>query len=124
MKKRTFRLNSVRTKFIAGSFVAILSSACASYLLLARAVERQSMESMRANAISLVENTALQTAPLIAFESYNEMKKLLDLARANPDFVYASITDDSHHTLAAVNGERMLAHTPSHATVTLVDQNG
>ncbi len=120
---RTTRLNSIRTKFIAGSFAAILSSAFASYLLLARAVERQSMESMRTSAVSLAENTALQTAPLIAFDSFNEMKKVLELARANPDFIYASIADDNHKILASVNGDRMPFHRPARNTVTRVEGN-
>jgi transcription-repair coupling factor (superfamily II helicase) len=79
------------------------------------------MENMRANAVSLAENTSLQVAPLIAFDSFNEMKKVLDLARGNPDFVYATITDEAHKTLAEVNGARVPPHAPINGAETRVE---
>ena len=104
------RLSSIRAKFLIGSSVALLGSGAISYVLVARAVKSQSFANMEAIAGGLARNIALQAAPLIAFESRNELKKTLDLVRANPDFAYASITDQDHVTLEAINANLIPPH--------------
>ena len=44
-------------------------------------------------------------APLIAFESVNEMNKILDGLTRNPDVVYAVICDQDHKSLATNGGD-------------------
>src|ERR1700674_41258 len=102
--------NSIRATFAAGSLIAILGSGAACYFLLSAVVQKESVAALRANAVSLAENTAFVAAPLVAFESTAEIKKVLNLLTANSDFAYASVTDQTHRSIAAINPDRILPH--------------
>src|SRR5574341_531915 len=103
MNRRRFR--SVRTKFLLGCLVAIVASGIVIYASFSSAAEKQSEQSMRARAVGLAENTAFLTAPLIAFESRNEMTKALKLLAADPDFAYALISDETGRPLASIHAD-------------------
>jgi|SRR5579862_40092 len=102
--------NSIRVTFAAGSFIAILGSGTACYFLLSAVVQKEWLAALQANAVSLAENTAFVARPLVAFESTAEIKKVLTLLTANPDFAYASVTDQTHRSIAAIHPDRILPH--------------
>ena len=101
---------SIRTKFILGALAAIAGSGIISYISFSRAAEQHSVESLQANAIGLAEGTAFMVAPLIAFESINEMNKILEGLTRNPDFSYALISDNNHKLIASNGADTLLHH--------------
>jgi PAS domain S-box-containing protein len=90
---------SIRTKFLVVGLAAVLLSGSVS-LFLAFAEHREFQKQLEANAVSVATQTAFVMGPLIAFDSRNEMKKALDLLRANPDFAYARVSDENDSPLA------------------------
>ena len=115
-------LHSIRTKFILGTLAAIAGSGAISYATFSRAAESQSLDNLRANAIGLAEGTALVIAPLIAFESSNEMNKVLDALTKNPDFAYAVIADQDHKPVVSKNGTALPGHELVSSTRTFVER--
>ena len=100
-------LRSMRAQFVLGSSIAILGSGILSFLLLSALVQKQLESALKANAVSLAENTAFVAAPLIAFESTAELKKVLSLLKTNRDFVYANVADEARRTVASINSGKM-----------------
>src|SRR5207245_4094762 len=95
------RFRSIRTKVLLVRLTTIVI-VIAAFLFVGAASHRQLRRQLHANAISMAQQTAFQTAPLIAFDSRNELAKALELLRANPDFAYAQVSDESGTPLASL----------------------
>src|SRR5580704_10095688 len=100
-------LRSIRTKFLLVGFAAVLLSGSVSFFLAAE--QRSQMEDqLRSSAINLAKQTEFVMAPLIAFDSREEIKKALQLLRTNPDFAWASVSDETGAPLASAGGAPMI----------------
>jgi PAS domain S-box-containing protein len=98
-----FRLpvHSIRTKFLLVGLAAVLLSGSVSAFLAAE--QRRQLElQLRSSAVNIANQTKFVMAPLIAFDSRDEMKKALDLLRTNPDFAYATVFGETGAPLASV----------------------
>jgi PAS domain S-box-containing protein len=96
-----FRFRSIRTKVLLVRLITIAIE-IAAFLFVAVAAQRQLRHQLRSNAMSTAEQTAFVTAPLIAFDSRNELNKALELLRTSPDFAYAQVSDESGTPLASL----------------------
>src|ERR1700722_5105851 len=94
-------VRSIRTKFLLVGFAAVLLSGSASFFLAAEQ-RRQLEEQLRSSAANIARQTEFVMAPLIAFESTDEMGKALGLLRTNPDFSYAGVFGENGTLLASV----------------------
>lgn len=94
-------LSSLRAKVLAGCSIAIIGSAIGAWFAFSRVAEKYALSAIQGRADALVKNTAFVAAPLIAFDSSAELKKSLDLLRADPDFVSARVLDADRHVLAS-----------------------
>ena len=87
-------LRSIRTKFLLVGSAAVLLSGSVSFFLAAEQ-RRQLEDELRSSAVNLARQTEFVMAPLIAFDSRDEMKKALELLRTNPDFAWARVSDET-----------------------------
>jgi PAS domain S-box-containing protein len=92
---------SIRTKFLTVGLAAVLLSGSVSLFLAAEEHQRFAQQ-LRSNAINIAKQTAFVVAPLIAFDSRDEMKKALELLRTNSDFAYAKVTAQSGAPIASL----------------------
>ena len=92
---------SIRTKFLTVGLAAVLLSGSVSLFLAAEEHQRFAQQ-LRSNAINIAKQTAFVVAPLIAFDSRDEMKKALELLRTNSDFAYAKVTAKSGAPIASL----------------------
>jgi PAS domain S-box-containing protein len=92
---------SIRTKFLVVGLAAVFAVGLAAVLTAATA-QRLLREQSREGAIEVAKQTAFIAGPLIAFESHSELKKALELLRADPDLAYAQVTDNAGKPLATV----------------------
>jgi PAS domain S-box-containing protein len=92
---------SIRTRFLVAGLAAVLLSGGLGVFLAATA-QRQIHRQLRANAASIAQQTAFVMAPLVAFDSRNEINKALSLLQANPDFAYAQVSNEEGARLASV----------------------
>jgi PAS domain S-box-containing protein len=93
--------HSIRTKFLLVGLAAVLLSGSVSFFLAAEQ-RRQLEQQLRSSAVNIANQTKFVMAPLIAFDSRDEMKKALELLRTNPDFAYARVSDGTGTALASV----------------------
>ena len=91
-QRRRFR--SIRTKFLLVGLAAVLLSGSVSFFLAAEQ-RRQLEQAARTSAVNMARQTGFAMAPLIAFDSIDEMRKALDLLRANPDFAWARVSGET-----------------------------
>jgi PAS domain S-box-containing protein len=96
-------LRSIRTKFLLVGLAAVLLSGSVSFFLAAEQ-RRQLEQQARSSAVAMAEQTGFAMAPLIAFDSRDEMKKALELLRTNPDFAWARVSGETGAPLASVGG--------------------
>ena len=96
-------LRSIRTKFLLVGFAAVLLSGSVSFFMAAEQ-RRQMEDQLRSGAVNLARQTEFVMAPLIAFDSRDEMKKALELLRTNPDFAWARVSDETGTPLVSVGG--------------------
>src|ERR1700691_2039525 len=96
-------LHSIRIKFLLVGFAAVLLSGAVSFFL---AVEQgqQLKQQLVSSALNIAKQTGFVMAPLIAFDSRDEMKKALELLRTNPDFAWARVSDETGTRLVSVGG--------------------
>jgi PAS domain S-box-containing protein len=93
--------HSIRTKFLLVGLAAVLLSGCVSFFLAAEQ-RRQVEQQLRSSAANTASQTVFVMAPLIAFDSRDEMVRALGLLRTNPDFAYARVFDETGTPLASV----------------------
>src|SRR5580698_8825188 len=94
-------LHSIRTKFLLVGLAAVLLSGSVSFFLAAEQ-RRQLEQQLRSSAVNMAKQTEFVMAPLIAFDSKEEMKKALELLHTNPDLTWAKVSDDTGTPLASV----------------------
>src|SRR5580704_1009550 len=94
-------LRSIRTKFLLVGLAAVLLSGSVSVFLAAEQ-RRQLEQQARSSAVDMAEQTGFAMAPLIAFDSRDEMKKVLNLMRTNPDFAWARVSGETGAPLVSV----------------------
>jgi signal transduction histidine kinase/CheY-like chemotaxis protein/HAMP domain-containing protein len=94
-------VRSIRTKFLLVGLSAVVLCGSVSFFLAAEQ-RRQLEQQLRSSAIDLARQTEFAMAPLVAFESRDEMKKALELLRANPDFAWARVSSETGALLASV----------------------
>src|SRR5262249_49155677 len=97
---------SLRAGFTAGCLVAIIGSAALSYLGFSRIAEMALLNAVRERVTALAENTAFVVAPLIVFESDAELRKAVNLLKADPDFLWAAVHNAEGQLLARAGTER------------------
>jgi PAS domain S-box-containing protein len=118
--RRVFR--SIRIKFLVVGLAAVLVSGSVSFFLAAEQ-RRQLEQQLRSSAANIATQTEFVMAPLIAFDSKDEMQKALELLRTNPDFAYARIFSETGAPLASVgNAEKIRCDGTS--TQHIVDRGG
>src|ERR1700733_9598541 len=93
-------IRSIRTKFLLAGLAAVLFSGSVSYFLAARQ-GRTLEQGLQSSALSASTQTAFLMAPLIAFDSRDEMNKALAMVRANPDFASSAVFGESGERLAS-----------------------
>jgi PAS domain S-box-containing protein len=93
--------HSIRAKFLLVGLAAVLLSGSTSFFL-ATQQRRQLEDQLRSSTVNLAKQTQFVMAPLIAFESRDEMKKPLELLRTNPDFSWAIVSDETGAPLVSV----------------------
>jgi PAS domain S-box-containing protein len=86
------RYRSIRTKLLVGGIAVVMLSGSVS-LFLQTVWRRQVDAQVREGAIGIARQTAFVAGPLIAFGSQSELARSLEMLRANPDFVYAAVSD-------------------------------
>jgi PAS domain S-box-containing protein len=115
-------LHSIRTKFLLVGLAAVLLSGSVSFFLAAEQ-RRQMEQQARSSAVNMAEQTGFAMAPLIAFDSRDEMKKALELLRTNPDFAWARVSGETGELLASV-GDTAPARCDGNSGLGLVDSSG
>ena len=86
------RYHSIRTKLLVGGIATVMLSGSVSLFL--HAVWRRQVDvQVRESAIGIARQTAFVAGPLIAFGSQSELVRALEMLRANPDFLYAAVSD-------------------------------
>src|SRR5580704_736588 len=115
-------LHSIRTKFLLVGLAAVLLSGSVSVFLAAEQ-RRQLEQQARSSAVNMAEQTGFAMAPLIAFDSRDEMKKALELLRTNPDFAWARVSGETGKLLASV-GDTAPARCDGKPGQELVDSGG
>jgi PAS domain S-box-containing protein len=97
-----FRLPSIRTKFLLVGLAAVVCSGLVN-LMMAAIQWRRSREELRNHSVSVAKQTAFVVAPLVEFESRDELAKALELLRLDdPDFAYARVCDEHAVPLGSV----------------------
>jgi PAS domain S-box-containing protein len=115
-------LRSIRTKFLVVGLAAVLL--CGSLSLFLAAEQRRELEQqLRSSARNMAEQAAFVMGPLIAFDSRDEMKQALELLRTNPDFSWATVSDEAGAPLASV-GDAPPSGCDGKSGLQLVDGNG
>jgi PAS domain S-box-containing protein len=99
----SFRLQfrSIRTRFLLVGLAAVLVAESVTFFFAAEQL-RQLEQQLRSSAVDMANQTGFVMGPLIAFDSRDEMKEALALLRANPDFAWARVSDESGAPLASV----------------------
>jgi PAS domain S-box-containing protein len=92
---------SIRTKFVVVGLAAVLAVGLAG-LFETAVVQRLLRDESRAHVLDIAKQAAFIAGPLIAFDSQSELGKALELLRAEPDFAYAQVTDNTGKPLATV----------------------
>jgi PAS domain S-box-containing protein len=101
--KRLSPIRSIRSRVLAlGLGMTLIEVAALSFV--AESAARQFHDQLRADAIATAKQASFVAAPLVAFESHDELKKALALLRTDADFAYARVFDD-HGVLLASEGE-------------------
>src|SRR3984957_12738837 len=100
-------VRSIRTKFLLVGFAAVLLSGSVSFFLAAEQ-RRQLEDQLRSSAVNLARQTEFVMAPLIAFDSRDEMKKALALLHTNPDFAWAIVFDEAGTPLVSVGAAPLI----------------
>jgi two-component system sensor histidine kinase/response regulator len=120
----TYRLplRSIRTKFLVVGLAAVLLCGSVSFFLAAEQ-RRQLEQQLRTSAINMANETEFVMAPLIAFDSTDEIKRALELLRTNPDFSWARVSDETGAPLASV-GEAAPIRCDGKVRQQLVDRAG
>jgi sensor histidine kinase regulating citrate/malate metabolism len=94
-------LRSIRTKFLLVGLAAVFLCGSVSFFL-ATEQRRQLEEQLRSSAVNMAKETGFVMGPLIAFDGRDEMKQALELLRANPDFAWARVSDETGTRLVSV----------------------
>jgi PAS domain S-box-containing protein len=115
-------LHSIRTKFLLVGLAAVMLSASVTFFLAAEQ-RRQLEQQLRASVVNMANQTRFMMAPLIAFDSKEEMQKALDLLRTNPDFAYATVFGLTGAPVASV-GRAATARCDSRSGQQIVDGGG
>jgi PAS domain S-box-containing protein len=97
-------IRSIRTKFLLVGFAAVILSGSVSFFLAAEQ-RRQVGEQLRSGAANIAMQTEFVMAPLIAFDSRDEMKRALELLSTNPDFAWATVCDETGARMASAGKE-------------------
>src|ERR1700691_6001656 len=98
----SFQFRSIRTKFLVVGLASVLLAGSVN-LILATIEQRRSKEQLRAHALNIAQQAAFVSAPLVAFDSREEIARALKLLRAgDPDFAYAIVCDEGGAQLASV----------------------
>jgi HAMP domain-containing protein len=92
---------SIRTKFLVVGLAAVCAVGLAGFFAIG-SVQRLLREQSRVHVLDIAKQAAFIAGPLIAFESHSELRKALDLLRADPDFAYAQVTDTAGKSLATL----------------------
>src|SRR5258708_2486217 len=92
---------SIRTKFLLVGLASVFLCGSGSFFLAAEQ-RRQLEQQRRSSAVNVADQAGFVMAPLIAFDSRDEMKKALELLRANPDFAWARVSDETGAPLESV----------------------
>jgi PAS domain S-box-containing protein len=92
---------SIRTKFLVVGLAAALVVGFADLFEIS-GVQRLLRDQSRAHVIDIAKQAAFMAGPLIAFDSISELRRALELLRADPDFAYAQVTDNAGKPLATV----------------------
>jgi PAS domain S-box-containing protein len=93
--------SSIQTKFLLVGLAAAVAVGLAAVLGVTTA-QGLLREQARDNAVDVAKQVAFIAGPLIAFDSHSELKKALELLRADPDFAYAQVRDNAGKPLATV----------------------
>jgi PAS domain S-box-containing protein len=117
-----FRFQSIRTKFLTVGLAAVVLSGSVN-LILAAIERRRSADQLRENAISIAQQTAFVSAPLVAFDSRAEIDRALRLLRTDPNFAYARVCGEGGLPLASV-GQIPGGPCPPTAGLQLLDRGG
>jgi len=115
-------LHSIRTKFLLVGLAAVLLSGSVSVFMAAEQ-RRQLEQQARSSAVNMARQTGFAMAPLIAFDSMDEMRKALELLRTNPDFAWARVSGESGEPLASV-GDAASIRCDGKSGQELVDRGG
>ena len=97
---------SIKLKFLAGAFIAIMSGGAVAYLLLSSFFEKQMYQNFSDTAQGLAKNAAFTAAPLLAFGNTKELTNVLQSLKANRDVVYAAVWDLDGNLRASTTGEK------------------
>src|ERR1700681_1210400 len=101
MRLRLLSSPSIRTKFLVVGLAAVFAVGLSGFFETA-GVQRLLRDESRAHVIDVAKQAAFIAGPLIAFDSQAELSRALELLRADPDFVYAQVTDNAGKPLATV----------------------
>jgi two-component system sensor histidine kinase/response regulator len=115
-------LHSIRTKFLLVGLASVLLSGSVSVFLAAEQ-RRQLEQEARSSAVNMAKQTGFAMAPLIAFDSRDEMRKALELLRANPDFAWARVCGETGAPLASV-GDAAPSRCDGKSGLELADSGG
>src|SRR5580693_1048931 len=96
---------SIRTRVSTVRLVAVIIEAAA-LCFLAFTADHQFRDQLRADAVATSAQAAFVAAPLVAFDSREELKKALELLRTDSDFAYAQVSNDKGASLAALGSVR------------------
>ncbi len=103
-------------------FVALVIEAAALGFL-AHTADRQFADQLRSDAIATSAQTAFVAAPLVAFDSRDELRKALELLRADPDFAYAEVSSKEGLFLATLGTVRTTGCSTGMGTRVTEDKN-
>jgi PAS domain S-box-containing protein len=92
---------SIRTKFLVVGLAAVFAVGLSGFFE-TTGVQRLLRDQSRAHVVDIAKQAAFIAGPLIAFDSRSELRKALELLRADPDFAYAQVTDNAGQPLGTV----------------------
>jgi PAS domain S-box-containing protein len=92
---------SIRTKFLVVGLAAVFAVGLSGFIETA-GVQRLLRDQSRAHVVDIAKQAAFIAGPLIAFDSRSELRKALELLRADPDFAYAQVNDNAGQPLGTV----------------------
>src|ERR1700686_5058538 len=101
MRLRLLSSPSIRTKFLVVGLAAVFAVGLSGFFETA-GVQRLLRDQSRAHVVDIAKQVAFIAGPLIAFDSRSELRKALELLRADPDFAYAQVNDNAGQPLGTV----------------------